>query len=192
LKFLDVRIICASNKNLQQEVDRGNFRKDLFYRLNVISINLPPLRERREDIPLLFDMSFKEVCRRTGIDMQYIDPGVIACLQEYDWPGNMREFKNVLERMVNITDGNTIGMEHLPDEIMLPLPKTQPLDTGPSGTSHAANTGMGKIKSILAEEERREILSLLYKNKGNISKVAKDMNISRNSLYRKMRKLGIQ
>ncbi|HBC93737.1 MAG TPA: sigma-54-dependent Fis family transcriptional regulator [Pelotomaculum sp.] len=189
---VDVRIICASNKNLHQEAERGNFRKDLFYRLNVISINLPPLRERREDIPLLFDMFFKEVCRKTGIDIHHINPRVIACLQEYEWPGNMREFQNVLERMVNIADGNTIEMEHLPEEILSPRPKTQPPDIVPPTTSCSINAEIYKIKAMLDEEERREILSMLYKNKGNISRVAKDMNMSRNTLYRKMRKLGIQ
>lgn len=136
-------------------------------------------------------MFFKEVCRKTGIDIHHINPRVIACLQEYEWPGNMREFQNVLERMVNIADGNTIEMEHLPEEILSPRPKTQPPDIVPPTTSCRINAEIYKIKAMLDEEERREILSMLYKNKGNISRVAKDMNMSRNTLYRKMRKLGI-
>jgi transcriptional regulator with PAS, ATPase and Fis domain len=188
---VDLRIICATNKNLQQEVVRGNFRKDLFYRLNVVSINLPPLRERREDIPLLFDVFFREICTKTGMDIKYVDPRVITCLQEYNWPGNVREFQNVLERMVNFAGGNTVGMEHLPEEIITPSMKTQPFDTIPLIADHGINSERYRLKILLAEEERREILMLLSKNKGNVTKVAKYMNISRNTLYKKMRKLGI-
>jgi PAS domain S-box-containing protein len=189
---VDVRIICASNKNLQQEVARGNFRQDLYYRLNVITISLPPLREHREDIPLMFDVFIEKVCSKLGVGIPQAPPEVIAQLQQYDWPGNVREFQNVVERMVNIAAGQAIGLEHLPEEILAPN----------SGAIRQTETEFGskiakitderkKIKELLADKEREEIFTLLSKNDGNVSLVAKDMGISRASLYRKLKKLDV-
>jgi PAS domain S-box-containing protein len=189
---VDVRIICATNKNLQQEVARGNFRQDLYYRLNVISINLPPLREHREDIPLMFDVFIEKVCCKLGVDIPQAPPEVIGRLQQYDWPGNVRELQNVVERMVNIAAGQAIGPEHLPEEILAPN----------AGATWQTQTALGsklakitderrKIKDLLADKEREEIFVLLSKNNGNVSLVAKDMGISRASLYRKLKKLDL-
>ncbi len=98
---VDVRIICATNKDLGLEIARGNFRQDLYYRLNVISITLPPLRAHAEDIPLVFKVFYERICRRLGIETAPVDPEVIARLQQYHWPGNLREFQNAVEKMVN-------------------------------------------------------------------------------------------
>ncbi|AFV12354.1 sigma54 specific transcriptional regulator [Thermacetogenium phaeum DSM 12270] len=188
---VDVRVICATNKDLKLEVARGNFREDLFYRLNVISISLPPLRERREDIPLLFDVFFEEICKKMHVDIRDVDPRVIPCLQRYHWPGNIREFQNVIERMVNVAAGQSIRLEHLPEEIVCPHSSgLQPEGDGaPRETTLLAERN--RIKRLLAEKERQEISLLLVKNKGNLSKVARELGISRSSLYRKLRKLDI-
>jgi PAS domain S-box-containing protein len=192
---VDVRIICATNRGLQLEVARGNFRQDLYYRLNVISINLPPLREHREDIPLMFNVFFEKVCRKLGVGIPQVEPGVITQLQQYDWPGNVREFQNVVERMVNTTAGQAIGLEHLSEEILEPA-------AGAEGPARQAETELAsklgkitderrKIKELLAETDREEIFTLLSKNKGNVSLVARDLGISRASLYRKLKKLDL-
>lgn len=184
---VDVRIICATNHDLQLEVARGNFRQDLYYRLNVISIKLPPLRERQEDIPLIFDHFLKETSRKLGIKITYVDPAIIPCLQQYHWPGNMREFQNIIERMVNLATDGAIGMEQIPREILSPPAALHPERKEGS----AAGNERKKIKEILAEKERQEIVSLLLENKGNISKTAKNLDISRPTLYRKLRRLKI-
>ncbi len=189
---VDVRIICATNKNLQQEVARGNFRQDLYYRLNVITINLPPLREHREDIPLMFDVFIEKVCRKLGVGIPQAPPEVIARLQQYDWPGNVRELQNMVERMVDITAGQAIGLEHLPEEML----------AANTGAIWQTETILGsklakisderrKIKDLLADKEREEIFTLLSKNNGNVSLVARDLGISRASLYRKLKKLDV-
>ncbi|MGB4503770.1 MAG: sigma-54-dependent Fis family transcriptional regulator [Syntrophaceticus sp.] len=185
--FVDVRIICASNHDLQLEVAKGNFRQDLYYRLNVISIKLPPLRERQEDIPLLFDHFLRETSRKLGIKIKFVDPEVITYLQQYHWPGNIRELQNVVERMINLATEGVIGLEQIPKEIIfLPTslyPEKKQLPTTSSDSM--------KIKEMLAEKERQELISTLLKNKGNISQTARDLNVSRPTIYRKMKKLKI-
>jgi len=185
--FVDVRIICATNKNLELEVVKGNFRQDLYYRLNVISIELPPLRKRKEDIPLLFDHFLQETSRKLGIKINFVDPEIITYLQQYQWPGNIREFQNVIERMVNLSNGGNLGIEHIPKEIIIQQIKPNSL-IKPLTTTSNDNI---KIKELLAEKERQEIISTLLNNNGNISRTAKDLHISRPTLYRKMRKLNI-
>lgn len=191
---VDVRIICATNKDLHTEINKGNFRQDLYYRLNVISIKLPPLRSHREDIPLLFKAFLKNTCDKLGICIQYVNQEVIAILQQYNWPGNVREFQNVVERVVNIATGPVIKKEHLPEEILSPHPVYdvyEKIETAVTQPQNAVTHERSKIKKLLAEKEREEILTLLSENNGNVSQVARELSISRNSLYRKMKKLNI-
>jgi len=190
VSIVDVRIICATNQDLQLEVKKGNFRNDLYYRLNVISIKLPPLRDRVDDIPTLFDCFLKETSRKLGIQIDYVDPAVITYLQQYHWPGNVREFQNVVERMVNLARDNQIRPEYLPTEIYRPTQSTKQVEVSiPDKTS--TKLGKKKLKELLAEKERQEIIALILRNRGNISQVARDMGISRTTLYRKMEKLNI-
>lgn len=189
--FVDVRIICATNKNLPLEVTRGNFRQDLYYRLNVISITLPSLRRRREDIPLMFKTFLEKTCQKLGLAALTADPQVMTYLQQYHWPGNVRELQNVVERMVNIAPGPVIRTKHLPDEILSPPSVSWPQETALPFQAVTITDERKKIKQLLAEKEREEIFSLLAKNNGNISQVAREMGISRNSLYRKLKKLNI-
>ncbi|ADK81748.1 sigma-54-dependent Fis family transcriptional regulator [Sediminispirochaeta smaragdinae] len=184
--MIDTRIICATNKNLQLEVARGTFRQDLYYRLNVISIHLPPLREHREDIPTMFEVFLENACKRIGVKVPRINDEVMQRLQCYDWPGNVREFRNVVERVVNITAGSDICPENLPDEILSPRKGLWPSPM----LSEAQNFDeeRKKIKALAEKKEQEEILAMLYKHNGNVSQAAREMGISRNSLYRKMHK----
>ncbi|MDR3672772.1 MAG: sigma-54-dependent Fis family transcriptional regulator [Holophaga sp.] len=185
--LVDVRIICATNKDLLQEIAQGNFRQDLYYRLNVISLQLPPLREQRSDIPMLFRIFYERICQKLGVHSIPVDPAVIARLQQYDWPGNMREFQNAVEKLVNLSSQYPIGINSLPDEILArsgrpaPHPPTAPAE--PSLREHRIH-----IKQVLAEQERKEILERMALHGGNISLTARAMGISRTSLYRKLAK----
>jgi sigma-54 dependent transcriptional regulator, acetoin dehydrogenase operon transcriptional activator AcoR len=182
---IDVRIICATNKNLTTEIARGNFRQDLYYRLNVISIALPPLRDHREDIPAMFRIFHERICSKLGTEMVPVDPEVIDRLERYDWPGNVREFQNVVEKMVNYCHQQRIAVDCLPEEILLPLSHSHApaLHAPASHREHRA-----QIKRAMAEEERREILDLMTQHGGNLSRVARTLGLSRTSLYRKLGK----
>lgn len=179
---VDVRVICASNKNLKEEVKKGNFRQDLYYRLNVILLSIPPLRERREDIPLLFKHFLKKISQKLNANIQYVQEDVIKSLQSYDWPGNVREMENVVEKMISMANGDSLYVKHLPAEL---LNKKYP---EPELSSQVENCPKERktLKDIIAEKERETIISLLFQYKGNISQVAREMGVSRNTIYRKI------
>ena len=181
---VNVRVICATNKNLLQAVERGTFRQDLYYRLNVISITVPPLRNRMEDIPLLFKYFVDKIGHDRGCNF-YIDPEVLLCLQQFNWPGNVRELQNVVERAVSLTESGVISLEHLPQEISVPQRLAQNLAEPPSPPQ--GNVGREQRRKLSGEVERQRILVFLSKYGGNISVVAQELGISRNTLYRKMR-----
>ena len=188
---VDARIICATNKNLLELVDQGKFRRDLYYRFNVIPINIPPLRKRGEDIPLLFNYFLKKVEQERGITFN-VDPDVILTLVEYSWPGNVREMQNVVERVTSLIEGYTISVMNLPQEIL----QTQIIIYNDSLESyHPLQINKSdKRKQILNElerQERQEIVAMFGIYEGNISQIARKMGISRNTLYRKMRLYGI-
>ncbi|HJV30683.1 MAG TPA: sigma 54-interacting transcriptional regulator, partial [Bacillales bacterium] len=188
---VDVRIICATNKNLRLEASKGNFREDLFYRLNVISICLPPLRERKEDIPLLFDLFIKRICKKLEVSCPSIDPKVMSYFMQYDWPGNVRELQNVIERILNLANGMSISIEHLPDEMLYSHPAELRLEDFPNTERDTNVMEKHKIKELLDMHEQKEIMDMLINAKGNLSQVARDMGISRNTLYKKLKKLNI-
>ncbi len=184
---VDVRIICATNKDLLKEVERGNFRQDLYYRLNVFSVSLPPLRNRQEDIPLFLDYFLERWTVKEGVPRKQVDPEVVGYLQQYHWPGNIRELQNVLERMVGLCSSDRIGVDNLPQEILAPTAPTTPIPDKPI----AVTTFRENRKDVLAERERQEIINLLSKYGGNISRVARAMEISRNTVYRKIKQYNI-
>jgi PAS domain S-box len=182
---VDFRVICATNKRLSDEVEKGNFREDLFYRLNVVSINIPPLRERTEDIPFLFE-HFLEVI---GGDKIELEPEVIEYLQQHNWPGNVRELQNVAERFISTALNHCIDINHL-KSLMFPR----------SVNNHASNSESDsdsvmfqrrRRKLAKSELEYQKIVELLTRYNGNISTVAREMNVCRNTIYRKMRLWGI-
>jgi transcriptional regulator of acetoin/glycerol metabolism len=185
-QLVDVRVICATNKDLAQEAARGNFRLDLYYRLNVIAITLPPLRAHPEDIPLVFKVFHERICRRLGVELAPVDPLVIERLERYPWPGNMREFQNAVEKMVNLADRGRIDLACLPDELLTggPVP-------GPAPQEGASIRGQRRlIRQAVAERERRQILEAMAQHGGNLSETARALGLSRTSLYRKMARAG--
>lgn len=165
---IDVRVIAATNKNLWDEIGIGRFRSDLFFRLNVFTINIVPLRERREDIPVLVNFFMEKIAKSLGKQVEAIDPHVMDCLMDYSWPGNVRELENVLERAINLSKGRTISSDSLP-EYLITKPQSPVKDMG-----------------ILKSSEREVILKFLEMYDGNLSMVAKKLGISRPTLYRKL------
>jgi len=191
---VDVRIICATNKNLREEIQRGTFRQDLFYRLNVTMIRLPSLREHPEDIPGLLDAFVRQSTSAKGGPDLRIDPQVVGRLQAYAWPGNIREFQNVVERMVHSIEGSALGLEHIPEEILRgpepPAPGAASREEG-RAQAHAQAHAQAKLRDVLAEEEAAEIRACLRACKGNVTRAARILGMARNTLYRKLEKIGV-
>ncbi len=181
---VDVRIICATHKNLLEEVRKGNFREDLYYRLNVILVSVLPLRERAGDVLVLFDYLLEKISRRLGISIEYVDPVVGQCLQRYSWPGNVRELENVVEKMVNRANGPNLYAEHLPPEIIMAEYKQAFANQSAAARDDAPEYRKEGITDLLAE--RQAIIDALARHHGNISRVARELGYSRNTVYRKM------
>jgi two-component system nitrogen regulation response regulator NtrX len=175
---VDVRVIAATNKDLDEEISRGNFREDLFYRLNVIPFYVPPLRERKEDIPLLAGHFLKEFSAAYSRRPREITDDAIEVLTRYGWPGNVRELRNVIERMVIMNPTvHKIERKHLP-----------PLMHRESGR---ATSGFSTLHQARAAYERDYILKKLDENHGNVTRTAEVLGLERSHLYRKMKTLGI-
>ncbi|NLF44570.1 MAG: sigma-54-dependent Fis family transcriptional regulator, partial [Syntrophomonadaceae bacterium] len=190
---VDVRIICATNKDLLTEMEYKRFRKDLYYRLNVISIMIPPLRERQEDIRLLTNYFLKDSYAYWEEEKNSLDPAMLASLEAYDWPGNVRELQNVIERMLNTAKGARLSAADLPDDLF-----PGQLDRN-SGRELPALKKPGRSikearelsKLLMQEEERLLIIELLQAYEGNVSQVARELGISRTTLYKKMEKYKV-
>jgi len=183
---VDTRVIAATNKDLEEEIARGNFREDLFYRLNVIPFFVPPLRDRKEDIPLLAREFLHEFGQEYGRPRVEISDAAIASLKQYNWPGNVRELRNVMERVLILNPKATrLEARHLP---ML----VQRTDGG-SGVRAAAGSGAEFTTLLQAREayERDYILKELDRTHGNVSRAAEALGLERSHLYRKMKALGI-
>ncbi len=177
--WVDVRVISATNKPLESLIENGHFRSDLFYRLNVIPFQVPPLRERREDIQLLTDHFNRRYSMEYGKTAKVFTADAIATLQEYDWPGNVRELKNAVERIVIMNAKETIDVTDLPE--------MEPGDGQPAGKFRFPN-----FKEATDAYQREFILHKLGEFDGNVSRAAEDMGVDRSHLYRRMRSLGIQ
>lgn len=175
---VDVRVIAATNKDLEEEISRGNFREDLFYRLNVIPFYVPPLRERKEDIPLLARHFLKQFSSEYSRRSHEIADDAIDVLTRYSWPGNVRELRNVIERLVIMNPTvNKIERKHLP-----PLMHRD---------GSRAASGFSTLHQARAAYERDYILRKLDENHGNVSRTAEVLGLERSHLYRKMKTLGI-
>ena len=177
---VDARVIASTNKDLEEEISRGNFREDLFYRLNVIPFSVPPLRERQEDVPLLARYFLKEFSAAYGRRPREISDDAIETLMRYAWPGNVRELRNVIERIV-IMNPTTSRFErkHLP-----PLVHRD-------GSRRAVGNEFSTLHQARAAYERDYILKKLDENHGNVSRTAEVLGLERSHLYRKMKTLGI-
>jgi two-component system nitrogen regulation response regulator NtrX len=181
---VDVRGIAASNKNLQDEIKKGTFREDLFYRLNVIPLHVPPLRERKEDIPLLVRHFLQEMSAEQGLKLKSMSEEAIQILMRYDWPGNVRELKNLVERLIIMSPDAQITE----DDVANSLADQLPVETA----NRPDDSGHRPLREARAEFERQFILRRLRENDWNISKTADDLKIERTHLHRKIKLLGIQ
>jgi two-component system nitrogen regulation response regulator NtrX len=177
---VDVRIIAATNKRLEEEIARGHFREDLFFRLNVIPVAVPPLRERTEDIPVLAHHFLEEFARAYNRRPREFSPAVLEIFQRYPWPGNVRELKNLVERLVIVCPESRIEPHHLPPELFRSLPRS------------AAEPGSAATLQQAREAYEREfILRRLEEHRWNVSRAAAALGLERSHLYRKMKALGI-
>jgi two-component system nitrogen regulation response regulator NtrX len=172
---VDVRVIAATNKNLEEEIATGRFREDLFYRLNVVPFYVPALRERTEDIPLLADYFLEEFCSAYGRRKKLLAPAGLAVLEAYVWPGNVRELKNLIERLVIMVPGERLEAKHLPPEIH------RGGERAPAAT----------LEQVRAQTERDFILRKLEENRWNVSRTAQAIGLERSHLHRKIKALGI-
>ena len=176
---VDVRVVAATNKNLEEEIERGNFREDLFYRLNVIPFHVPPLRDRIEDVPLLADHFLKEFTTAYGRKPKELTPEAYQVLQEYQWPGNVRELRNLMERIVIMNPQVRVDARHIP------------LNPAKRAVFERPPERYGSLHEVRAAAERDYILRKLDEAKGNVSKTAELLGLERSNLYRKMKALGI-
>ncbi|MBF7082963.1 sigma-54-dependent Fis family transcriptional regulator [Desulfallas sp. Bu1-1] len=183
---VDVRILAATNRNLKQMVEEGNFREDLYYRVNVVNIKLPPLRERKEDIPLLLNYYLSKSARKYNKDISGISKEAMAVLKNYNWPGNVRELKNVCEQAVVMSRGPAILLEDLP----LSGNGDLVLGNGNANTSIIVNNGR-TLKEIVADVEKQVILKALNDNQWNRQETAKALGLNRRSLYAKMKEYNL-
>lgn len=175
----DVRVIAATNKNLEDEIERGNFREDLFYRLNVIPFEVPPLRERVEDIRLLADHFLQEFTTSYGRKAKELTADAYRVLEEYSWPGNVRELKNLMERIVIMNPQARVEARQIPLNAARRSVTERPLER------------FGSLQEVREAAERDYILKKLDETSGNITKAAELLGLERSHLYRKMKALGI-
>ena len=186
---VDVRVVAATNKDLTAEIEAGNFREDLYYRLKVFPLEVPPLRERQEDIPLLIQEFVTEMNKRHGFKPLSFTREALSALTAHPWPGNVRELKNFVERMLIMHAGQKVGPEALPPEITRPgAPRVgEPLDS-------AALVGPGAVdlKQARAAFEARFLEAKLKEFGGNVTKLAEAVGLERSSLYRKLKAYNLQ
>ena len=174
----DFRLIAATHENLERCVEEGKFRKDLYYRLNVIPIQIPPLRERKEDIPVIAEHLIQILNKDLGTHVTKISPEALNILQNYDWPGNVRELANILERIIYITEGDTIQFRHLPFFLQ-------------SMRGGSAKLQPSLLKNLREDMEKEALLHAIHISNDNKNKAAKLLGIHRTALYKKMKRLNI-
>jgi two-component system, NtrC family, nitrogen regulation response regulator NtrX len=176
---VDVRVVASTNKNLEEEIERGNFREDLFYRLNVVPFHVPPLRERMEDVPLLADHFLKEFTTAYGRKPKELTEEALRSLGDYPWPGNVRELRNLMERIVIMNPQTRIDARHIP------------LDRARRAVFYKPAERFGSLQDVREAAEREYIGRKLEETKGNVTRAAEALGLERSHLYRKMKALGI-
>ncbi len=184
---VDVRIIATSNRDVKKAIEKGEFREDLYYRLNVVPINVPSLEYRREDIPCLMQYFMQKAAADTGVKPLEITREAAMILQSYNWPGNVRQLKNIMDWLVVMyghTDDNKIYSNMLPSEISF-----SKVVSMPSGKMHEYLSM--NIKDAREAFEKDYLTNVLNKNKGNVSETARQIGMERSALHRKLKMLGI-
>jgi two-component system nitrogen regulation response regulator NtrX len=182
----DARVIAASNKNLADEIRKGTFREDLYYRLNVIPLEVPPLRERTDDIPRLARHFLQEFSLEYGQKPKTIEDDALALFVRYSWPGNVRELRNIIERLIIMAPGPVLKAQDVPPPVSGPHKEERPLSATSVGTDHAL------LKDARAEFDREFITRKLKEYGGNVSKTADGIGVERSNLHRKIKLLGIE
>ena len=187
---VDVRIVSATHRPLEQEIAAGNFRADLFYRLQVVTIDIPPLRERREDIPLLAETFARNAAEHFELPARPISQGALKRLIEYNWPGNVRELKNTMDRAVIMAEGDELVARDLPVEV------SSGIKASAGGSSDGADDGLkvpftADFREDRREFERRYITRCLEHTQGNVTRAAEILGMHRQSLQHKLRQLGL-
>jgi len=181
---VDIRLIAATNRDLEQEVSAGRFREDLFYRLNVVPLHMPALKERREDVPLLAAHFAAKAAEKHDRPPAGLDPALLEALQEYDWPGNVRELENMVERLVVLTKGAQLGVEFLPEKMLRLTPAAHTPAGGPAGDETT-------LEGATLALRRRMVISALQAEGGNRVAAARRLGISRSYLHRLISELAI-
>src|ERR1700730_2915777 len=176
---VDVRVVAATNKNLEEEIERGNFREDLFYRLNVIPFHVPPLRERAQDIPILADSFLREFTTAYGRKPKELTAEAYRVLQDYHWPGNVRELRNLIERIVILNPQVRVDARHIPVSVTRRTVVDRPADR------------FGSLQEVREAAEREYIQKKLEEANGNVTRTAEMLGLERSNLYRKMKTLGV-
>jgi two-component system, NtrC family, nitrogen regulation response regulator NtrX len=197
---VDVRVIAATNKDLEEGIQRGEFREDLFFRLNVIPIVVPPLRERRGDIPLLVQHFARRTAEEHNLKPKRFDARAMEALQRYRWRGNIRELRNGVERMMIMTPGDVVRVEDLPPDIRNDAParvSLDPVSAPPAGASAAPGASSssqpgGTLREFKDASERAYLVQKLRENNWNISKTAEIIDTPRSNLYKKLEQYGIK
>jgi DNA-binding NtrC family response regulator len=179
---VDVRILAATNRDIEKEVAEGRFREDLYYRLKVVTLEAPPLRARKEDIPALVEHFLEQTCEENNLKAKTLDPAAVAILDAHDYPGNVRELRNLIERLVILTPGETIGEGEVRDalparDLSGPLPGT---------------IAGRPLREVMEELERQVIRRALERNRWRMAATARDLDLERSHLYKKVRALGIE
>lgn len=201
-KKVDTRVIAATNRDLVEEAASGRFREDLYYRLNVVPIFLPPLRDRREDLPLLVKAFLKRYCEQNHREMREVHADSMALLQSYDWPGNVRELQNYMERAVILGEGTELKPEHLPPQLRGEAPPrpirgrsedfgTMTVDLVRRGLQAAGPGSSELIRKIVEPVERELIIQVLAACDRVQIKAAARLGINRNTLHKKLSEYGI-
>jgi two-component system nitrogen regulation response regulator NtrX len=180
---VDVRVIAATNKDLVREIEKGRFREDLFFRLNVIPMRVPPLRERVEDIPELVDEFIKELSLITNTDRKHMTADAMTILQKYEWPGNVRELKNLIERLIIMTPGSVIQAKDVP------APFNRSFQMGESLDSAMI---LDTLREAKAEFEKTFIKNKLRQYGWNISQTAEAIGIERSNLHKKIKAYDLE
>lgn len=194
---VDIRILSATNKNLEREVKEGRFREDLYFRLNVIPIEIPPLRERKEDLKLLTQFFLKKLCEREGLEEKIISYEVWEALLNYHWPGNIRELQNLVERLVILTDGREITLEDLPPSILETKENTKEIK-GETEKFYFSNFPLKEfseegldLNQVLREIEIYYLKKALELSQGVKTKAAKLLKLNRTTFIEKLKKHGL-
>ena len=179
---VDVRVLAATNKNLEAEIEKGNFRKDLFHRINVIPLHMPPLRDHCSDIPILTAAFVEDVCARNGMAKKIISAKTLDALMQNDWPGNVRELRNTVERLIILSPGNVVDID------ALALKRNETLKTDETNFLNFKGT----FQDFKDYVEAAFIKYQLEKNNWNVTKTAELLDIQRSHLYTKMEQYGLE